>query len=160
MTKWDRYRQARENAIDEYVKLFFRMKKVTLLVSLIQIQKNLSKVCEDFKMWQEHNRYNLNKLFLAIKFKIRFRERFYKKYGRDFEQRINKYMIRHFSIVAPVFQEVRNQKGKKIIARYLFKYDMTVTTISKFRGFYRNMLDLQRLIRKVTINQTLRRAMT
>jgi hypothetical protein len=35
MGKWDRYRAARENAIDEFVKLFFRMKKVTILLSMV-----------------------------------------------------------------------------------------------------------------------------
>ena len=84
MTKWDRYRGDREKAIDEFVKLFFKMKKVNLIISLIQTQKVITKVCEDFKLWQEHNRYNLNKLFLAIKFKFRFRQRFYKKYGHCF----------------------------------------------------------------------------
>lgn len=69
-------------------------------------------MCQDFSVWQEHNRYNLNKLFLAIKFKHRFRERFYKKYGYNFHERINKYLIRHFSLYAPVFQEVRHQKSK------------------------------------------------
>ena len=156
MTKWDRYRRARENAIDEFVKLFFRMKKVTLIIALIQTQKVQRKLCEDFTIWQEQNMYNLNKLFLAIKFKVRFRERFYKKYGYDFHNRINKYVIRHFSLYGPMFKEVRAEKSHKIVEWFLQKYYVTSNVIRSFTTFYRNVLEMQRLYRKIMTNKAIR----
>jgi hypothetical protein len=119
----------------------------------------LSKTCEDFGYWQQHNRDNLNKLFLAIKFKVRFRERFYKKYGYSFHERINKYVIRHFSLYSPVFKEVRCQKANKIVEWFLQKYFVTTNVIACFRRFYRNTLEMQRLIRRTVLNKTIRQSL-
>ena len=56
MSKWDRYRYDREVAIDNYVNEFFKMKKVMLLISLIKVDQVITRFCEKFKEWQEHNR--------------------------------------------------------------------------------------------------------
>lgn len=37
--------------------------------------------CTNFTLWQEAATQKMNNLFLAIKFKVRFRYRFCRKYG-------------------------------------------------------------------------------
>jgi hypothetical protein len=61
--------------------------------------------------------------FLAIKFKVRFRYRFCKKYGQVYEERQQKTAMRHLTLLAPCFYENRCEKAKMIIAETLKRYN-------------------------------------
>ena len=51
-----------------------------------------------------------------------------------------------------MFLQVRIQKSAKIIERFLQKYFVTSTVIKSFRTFYKNVLEMQRLYKKVRLN--------
>lgn len=57
-----------------------------------------------------------------------------------------------------MFKEVRCTKGRKIIEKFLQKYFVTSTVIKSFRSFYRNILEMQRIFRKIQNNQKIRHA--
>lgn len=55
-------------------------------------------------------------MFLAIKFKIRFRLRFCRKYGASFNERHRKHIVRGLSFIAGMGStELREETCKKII---------------------------------------------
>lgn len=76
------------------------MKKVKLLISTFAQHLIIKTFCENFKVWFERNQRRMNGLFLAIKFKIRFKMKFYKKYGFEYKPRIINTMRRHFSFLS------------------------------------------------------------
>ena len=51
MGRWDRYRNNREEAIDEYIAHFKLMKKVSYLVTLIVKNKILRRFCDNVLIW-------------------------------------------------------------------------------------------------------------
>ena len=61
------------------------MKKIKIIISTFAQYLIIRAFCENFKIWLEKNKRIMNGLFLAIKFKIRFKLKFYKKYGFDFK---------------------------------------------------------------------------
>lgn len=48
----------------------------------------------NYKIWHQRNISKFNNFFLAIKFKIRYKNKFQKNYGKDFKIRLQKYIQR------------------------------------------------------------------
>ena len=57
-----------------------------------------------------------------------------------------------------MFLEVRQKKSTKIIEKFLQKYFVTSSVIKCFRVFYKNILEMQRIFKKVKLNQAIRRS--
>ena len=88
--KWTIYREDREKCINKYIKLFKKSAKNKHLIALIQRQIVIKKIVDNFLQWKEENRRKVSWAFIAIKMKIRFRMRFYRKMGFDFSERMRK----------------------------------------------------------------------
>ena len=54
------------------------MKKYIVLIRTKEMLMNLTK---NYDLWREHNKQKMNNMFLAIKFKIRFKVKFCRQYG-------------------------------------------------------------------------------
>lgn len=60
---------------------------VKRLIGMIQVNAIIKHCCSNYLIWKDHNMVKMTHMFLAIRFKIRFRKNFYDKYGYDFKQR-------------------------------------------------------------------------
>lgn len=67
--------------------LIKRRALVKRLIATMTIRTILVTLCENFAVWRARNLRKLNQMFLAIRFKFRFRNRFYEKFGKTFKQR-------------------------------------------------------------------------
>jgi hypothetical protein len=91
----------------------------------------ISGLTSNYSAYREHSLQRINNLFLAIKFKVRFKNNFCKNFGYVQEERFRKYLMRHLTILAPCFYENRCDKAMKIIHETLKKNEF-------IRAFKRN----------------------
>jgi adenosine deaminase len=95
-------------------------------------------------------------MFLAIKFKVRFRYRFCKKYGFVQKVRLQKDMIRHFSLLGVLFTENRIEKAKAMITGFLGRQKTIEILSYSFREFVKSSYQLQASIRRAKSNSVFR----
>ena len=84
LTKWDKFREERWRYLDFASALIKRRALVKRLLASMMIRTILVTLCKNFAVWRERNLLKLNQMFLAIRFKFRFRNRFYQKFGKSF----------------------------------------------------------------------------
>ena len=65
----------------------------------------------NYALYKEACLQKINNLFLAIKFKIRFRVTFARNYGPVHEERLRKYAARHLTLLGNTFYENRCEKA-------------------------------------------------
>ena len=84
----------------------------------------------NYEAYKDYCRNRINAFFLAIKFKVRFRYRFCKKYGFDFDERQRKTVMKHITLLGPLFYETRVEKAKRVVTETLKRYNM-IRTVKK-----------------------------
>jgi hypothetical protein len=100
----------------------------------------------------------MNNLFLAIKFKVRFRYRFCKKYGWDQHHRLRRDLARHLTLFAATFGESRAEKAKRVVTGCMVRQDTIQVLSEKFREFVKSGYQLQAAIRRANSNSAFRYA--
>ena len=86
-SKWDKFREEKWRYFDTASVLVKRRALVKRLIATMMIQKIIVHLCGNFAEWRARNLRKLNRMFLAIRFKFRFRNQFYQKFGKSFNQR-------------------------------------------------------------------------
>lgn len=121
-------------------------------------EKLIKRFCQNFQLWQEAATQKLNNMFLAIKFKVRFRYRFCKKYGFVQSERLRKDMVRHYSLLGATFTETRIEKAKNVITGFLLRLETIQILQEKFLRFAKACHELQAAIRRAKSNSAYRYA--
>jgi len=91
----------------------------------------------NYAMYKEACLQKINNLFLAIKFKIRFRVTFARNYGPVHEDRLRKYAARHLTLLGNTFYENRCEKAGLILQETLRRNEF----IRTFKGNTRKVMD-------------------
>lgn len=157
LNRWDQYRKTRQTFIDKAIQLIKAKKRTQVYIALMKQSQILSGLTKNYILYKNHCLRRINNFFLAIKFKVRFRLNFCKRFGTVYDQRIQKYLRRHLTILAPSFYENKCEKSKVIIQKTLARYDFIKTFKAKSRKIMDQLHRIQSLWKRAIINSGWRR---
>jgi hypothetical protein len=91
----------------------------------------------NYALYKEACLQKINNMFLAVKFKVRFKNNFCRNFGRVQDERFRKYSLRHLTLLGNCFYENKCEKSALIIQETLRRSEF----IRTFKSNTRKVMD-------------------
>lgn len=155
--KWDDFRDQKNKYLDFMSALMKHRNLIKRWIAWIQTWKIMKTFIVNYEIWHHRNIAKFNRTFLAIKFKIRFRLRFQRKFGFVYKIRQQKVVNRVLTFQTQFLRVHQQQKAQSLIYKTIFKALYINQFKRKMHIFVGQIFNFQKLLKMAIIRKNMKK---